>query len=259
MMLSGIKVKAEYMSNDTIEVSSTLIAQNNLYYKEAYDALVVLSTRADYKCIEVVHYTDMHHGEEFPREEVVALVTLLPNFHDTLQKFHRYFVFLRSPVNAVEQHPDEDWSLLEERFEFNNPDIDWTPKKQEDTPGFALNNPDIISPSKTLQATIKMIGNDVIMYLPNGEEVIIKRLRTDNAPYHFMRYMTEHPDTFITKTIIQTDVQMCTQKRDMTELARQCGFKKNLKPYFFAGSTKDKVRFSPHANVSDEIVTQLLA
>jgi hypothetical protein len=142
-MLSHIKEKAEYMSNDTIEVSLAFLAQHNLYYEEAHDALVVLSTRPGYKCIEVVHYTNKPRSEKFQGEQVIALITLLPNFQDTAELFHRYFVFLNWPVTAVEQHPDEDWLLLEDRFDFNNPDIDWTPKKEEDTPSFALNNPDI--------------------------------------------------------------------------------------------------------------------
>ena len=141
-MLSHIKEKAKYMSNDTIEVSLALLAQYNLYYEEAHDALVILSTRPGYKCIEVVHYTNMRKNKESQGEEVIALVTRLPNFDDTWQKFHRYFVFLNWPLTAVEQHPDEDWLLLEDRFDFNNPDIDWTPKKVEDTPSFALNNPE---------------------------------------------------------------------------------------------------------------------
>jgi len=36
----------------------------------------------------------------------------------------------------------------------------------------------------------------------------------------------------------------------MTELVRQLGFSKSLKEYFFKGTTKDKVKLTPHANIS---------
>ena len=85
----------------------------------------------------------------------------------------------------------------------------------------------------------------------------MKKFRTDSAPYNFINYTLAHPDTDINRAVIQTEVEGCAQKQDMTELVRHCGFTAELlalKEVFFAGTTEKKVHFMSRALLSTEQV-----
>jgi len=93
---------------------------------------------------------------------------------------------------------------------------------------------------------------EVYARLADGTKYWVSTLRLDNAPYQFLQYLTSHPDTLLTSTIIRTATKI-DAKYGMTELARQCGFTNDLlplKPIFFPDTTKTKVRFRQTAELN---------
>lgn len=240
---------------DTIEISLTFLAQLGLNQEEATDALILLSTQAGYKCIELTQYQTLQIADDgFQTVDVLAKVKLLPNYKDIQVSFQKYYDFKRKPDNAIMKYRNEDWQSLERQFEDGGIKLDWSVKPLAEVIDLSQS---MLNPVRLRKAQVSMQGNDIYLQFSDGTKAHVKHLRTDQAPAYFMRYMLVHPNTVIIKAVIQTDVEMCSQKQDMTELVRQCGFDKNLKPFFFSGTTKDKVYFTPDSEVSDQIVSQM--
>jgi hypothetical protein len=241
--------------SDTIEISLTFLAQLGLNQDEATDALVLLSTQTGYKCIELTQYQTMQTADDgFQTVDVLAKVKLLPIYKDVQRSFQKYYDFKRKPDYSNRKYREEDWSELERKFDSGDTKLDWSIKPIAEVISLSQS---MLSPMRLLKAQVSMVGNDIYLRFSDGTKALVKRLRTDQAPAYFMRYMLVHPNTVIKKAVIQTDVEMCAQKNDMTELVRQCGFDKNLKPYFFSGTTKDKVHFTPDSEISGQIVSQM--
>jgi len=94
-----------------------------------------------------------------------------------------------------------------------------------------------------------------------NEKRLIKRARRDSAAYNFMNYMLGHQKQDVPRRVIQTTVDGCTGKKDMTELAKQCGFSTDLHPLkavYFGGTTKTNVRFTATANLTAQQVKLLM-
>jgi hypothetical protein len=111
-----------------------------------------------------------------------------------------------------------------------------------------------IKPTAIEWAELKVEGNTVHIRLESGGRYRLKRFRTDNAPLNFINYMLAHPDTEIKRAVIQTTVEGCAQKANMTELVRQCGFTAALLPLkeaFFAGTTEQKVHFTSRVSLTN--------
>jgi hypothetical protein len=185
--------------------------------------------------------------------DVIAKVVILPNYNDVKHDFELYYSYKRNPENANRIYRELDWTKLERKFESGDVKLDWSVKPVTEV--LALSDT-VLNPIRTREASVMMQGNDIYLQFSDGTKALVKRLRTDQAPAFFMKYMLVHPNTTINKTVIQTDVEMCSQKQDMTELVRQCGFDRDLKPYFFSGTTRNKVHFTPKSEVSEQIVSQ---
>lgn len=243
--------------SDTIEISLTFLARLGLNEDEAKEALVLLSTNAGYRCIELTLYQEMQYADDgFETVDVIAKVKILPNYSDVQHEFQEYYDYKRNLKRSklIHHRDARDWLVLERKFESGDTKLDWSYKPITEVISLSES---VLSPIRLRNAQVRMLGNDVYLQFSDNTKALVKRLRTDQAPANFMRYIMLHPNTSINKTIIQTDVEMCMQKQDMTELVRQCGFGKDLKPYFFSGTTKDKVYFTPDSEVSDQIVSQL--
>jgi len=99
-------------------------------------------------------------------------------------------------------------------------------------------------------AELKIDGNTVHIRLDSGRRYKLKRFRTDSAPLNFINYVLARPNKDIKRAVIQTAVEGCARKDDMTELVRQCGFTGGLLPLkevFFNGTTEEKVRIADKA------------
>lgn len=82
--------------------------------------------------------------------------------------------------------------------------------------------------------------------LPNGVKRQIKTVRRDSSHYNFMNYMLGHQKQDISRGDINTNVDGCEAKKNMTDLAMHCGFTKDLlalKPLYFGGTTETNARF----------------
>lgn len=104
-----------------------------------------------------------------------------------------------------------------------------------------------VKPTAVEWAELKLKDNIVHIRLDSGVRYALKKFRIDSAPLNFIKYVLVRPDTYINRAVIQTDVEGCKQKENMTELVRQCGFTTTLLPLkevFFAGTTEKKVRFT---------------
>lgn len=246
----------EVFRSDTIEISLTFLARLGLNEEEAREALVLLSTRAGYQCIQLTQYQELQSANDgLDTLDVIATAKILPNYEDVMYEFQEYYDYKRKPEFAKAVHRQvKDWSALEHKFESGDTKLDWSIKPVAEI--IALSQ-SVLSPIRLRNAHVIMLGNDVYLQFSDNTKALVKRLRTDQAPANFMRYIMLHPNTLINKAIIQTEVEMCSQKDDMTELVRQCGFGKDLKPYFFSGTTKEKVYFKPESEVSEQIVSHI--
>lgn len=106
-------------------------------------------------------------------------------------------------------------------------------------------------------AELKLEENIAHIRLDSGRRYRLKKFRIDGAPFNFIKYVLARPDTYITRAVIQADVEDCKQKENMTELVRQCGFTKSLLPLkeaFFAGTNEKKVRFTSRVPLTIEQV-----
>jgi len=241
--------------NDEIEITLRFIVGIGLTEEEARDVLILLSTQEGYQCIHLTQHKELRSALYDPTdtEDVIATVKVLPNFEDVMYEFQVYYDYKRKPDLVHEMHPRvKDYSALERKFESGNMNLDWSPKPEARTKVLSK-----LSPIRLRNARVIMIGNNIYLHFSDNSKALVKRLRTDQAPANFMKYIMLHPNILINKTIIQTEVEMCSQKDDMTELVRQCGFGKYLKPYFFSGTTKDRVYFNPESEISEQIVSQI--
>ncbi len=110
------------------------------------------------------------------------------------------------------------------------------------------------------KAEVKVIRKNVVIVLSKGEKYLVKSLKNDAAPHAFMKYIIKNSDNTIPRGVIQTEVEGCARKKDMTELVRQCGFTGELLPLkeiFFAGTTTSKVRIADSVKL-DESQLELL-
>lgn len=106
-------------------------------------------------------------------------------------------------------------------------------------------------------AELKIDGNTVHIRLDSGKRYKLKKFRTDSAPLNFINYALGRPNSDIRRAVIQTAVEGCAQKDDMTELVRQCGFTGKLLPLkeaFFNGTTKERVRVVGKALLTNDQV-----
>ncbi len=90
---------------------------------------------------------------------------------------------------------------------------------------------------------------------------LIKKLRRDSAPYNFMNYMLGHQNQDTARGVVQSEVDGCAAKNDMTELAKACGFTKELQPLkakYFGGTTKTKVHFTATAELARDQIELLV-
>jgi hypothetical protein len=252
-LLLKIQRQAESIAvGDNIEITTNMLESSNVTSSEFSEVLQFMTTHRYYNCIDVEIYSRMSVADDgFQTFNVIGRAKLLPSFDVTAQGFTRYYRFKQQPDLATSIYPREDWSSLAERFE--DPQIDWG---VSDNPVPEIADVDVAA--RPENAALSMIGNDVVVNL-KGQTVIIKKLRNDQAPVYFMRYMLQNPDRFIDTAQIQDEVNMCSQKKDMTELVRQCGFNKAIKRYFFNGTTKDKVRLITTVKLPSEIVAQILS
>jgi hypothetical protein len=222
-------------TDEKLYISTNDLKQMQVSKNEAEEALYILANDKGYKCIEITD--DKEDGD------IVAPFNLLNNFNQTKHAFIAYINYVRNEKKAEEQFPNEDWKSLKNRFGSKDSNVYWG------LGGITDGIKPLISRVKDYNCTLRLIGNDVVLEFNDGSYGVLKTLRTDQAPFFFLKYMIMHADQVITKTVIQTEIDMCRRKNDMTELVRQCGLGKELKQYFFAGTTKDKVVFTPYANI----------
>lgn len=111
-------------------------------------------------------------------------------------------------------------------------------------------------------AEVRLLKNAVVVQLENNERYLIKTLRNDGAPCAFMKYLLKNADNDIARAVIQTEVDGCVTKENMSELVKQCGFTGPLLPLkslFFPGTTAKKVRLTDSVYLSPAAVKQLKA
>jgi hypothetical protein len=111
-------------------------------------------------------------------------------------------------------------------------------------------------------ATVNMDKKGLVYAsLAGGEKRLIKKLRVESAPYNFMNHVLGHQNKDIARSDIQTKVEGCETKLDMTELVRRCGFTGELVPLksvFFGGTTKKNVCFKAAGNLTQSQLELLL-
>lgn len=256
--------EVKHVKNGPIEMTSSKIDKVGVSMSDAKNILDILASNPKYKSFQVIHYGDMRYTKDGERE-LFALVQATGNWHHLYDEVDAYYSYLLNPrvKNKVyyqwRPYPNSkktvtkamEWQDIVEHATASS-QIDWSsvvPNSEDDN---------MLQESvQTHKAKISLMGNEIILTLEDGRKSVIKKLRTDQAPLFFIRYLLLNPNQFINKTVIQTSVEMCAQKDDMTELVRQCGFDKNLKPCFFSGTTKHKVYFTPESDLSEQIVSHI--
>ena len=121
--------------------------------------------------------------------------------------------------------------------------------------------PAVQSTTDTEVVKIAMTAKGEIYADLNDTKYLIKKLRRDSAAYNFMNYMLGHQNQDIPRGDIQTKVDGCAAKKDITELARLCGFTKDLlslKAAYFGGTTKLRAHFKADARLSTQQVDVLV-
>jgi hypothetical protein len=119
----------------------------------------------------------------------------------------------------------------------------------------------VASDSKPRRATIGMTVDGLVYAEFTKEKHHVKKLRRDSAPYNFMSHMLGHQNQDIPRGVVQTKVDGCASKNDMTELAKQCGFTQDLHPLksvYFGGTTEVMARFKATADLTPTQVRPLL-
>lgn len=107
--------------------------------------------------------------------------------------------------------------------------------------------------TSTAQHHARIVMSDtglIEIKLDNDTKYPVKKVRYEGAPYNFFRYILDNPSRIIDITEIHDRVKGCKAKKNMTELARQCGFSETLKVGFFTGTSKEKVRLTQDVTLS---------
>lgn len=229
-------------STTNLYITSHELKQLNIDKESAMAALQILESEEGYKCIKIV--------ELMEQKDNLACITLLDNFSEFKESFNAYIWYVRYEKKALELFPNHDRQSLGDRFDKSKTDVNWG------LDGVIEPEEPLIKRVKGYNCSLRLIGNDVVIEFNDGSYGVLKTLRTDQAPFFFLKYMIMHADQVIPKAVIQTEVEMCGRKSDMTELVRQCGITKNLKKHFFLGTTKDKVMFTPFAKLPLENVSE---
>lgn len=120
-----------------------------------------------------------------------------------------------------------------------------------------LNDKAAASDEQFIQATVSMPDREVFLLLANNKSISLRRLKTDLLPHRFMRLVTSNPGVTFRRAELLKKLGLPEDSGvDFTELARNSGFNdKELKGYFFKGTTHDKVRFMPTANIPYKVVS----
>jgi hypothetical protein len=86
-----------------------------------------------------------------------------------------------------------------------------------------------------------------------GRLYTIARLRESSTQYQFMQYLLT-PDNHDIDITIQdiNSIPGCASVKNLTEPVRYCGFDKELKSAFFPVIRKERLRFTPAANLTTE-------
>lgn len=256
------KVKAN--PNGPIEITVSMIDKAGVSMSDAKNILDILASHPKYKVLQVIHYGEMRYTKEGDRE-LFALVQEIGGFYKLYDEVDAYYSFLLDP--RVKKKVYYRWNIYPNSKETVTKAKEWqdivdtaTASSQIDWSSVSANSDANIrrqAPTLSHKARVGLEGNEIILTLDDSRKSVIKKLRTDQAPIHFIKYLLLNPNQLITKTVIQTSVEMCSQKDDLTELVRQCGFDKSLKSYFFSGTTRQKVYFNPESVLSEQIVSQL--
>lgn len=110
---------------------------------------------------------------------------------------------------------------------------------------------------ETIAVEIRMVDRTPVIWVAGGEKIRIRKpLRRDGAPFNFLKYILLHPETLIARGIVQTEVEGCRTKNDLTELVRQCGFDTELKKAFFPACETKAVKITPSIVVSKDEVNK---
>lgn len=120
--------------------------------------------------------------------------------------------------------------------------------------------PRAVSDEVLQTVTVDMSTSGTIYAAIGNEKRLIKKVRRDTAPYNFFEHMLGHQKKDITRTNIQTKVEGCARKKDMTMLALQCGFTKELLPLkslYFEGTTEIIARFKASADLNNSQIELL--
>jgi hypothetical protein len=107
----------------------------------------------------------------------------------------------------------------------------------------------------TREASVFMRGRLVCIAITGDNAYPIARLEENGTHHKFMNYLTAADNSDIDITINDiSSIKGLQSTRDLTELARHCGFSKQLKEAFFKTSKHGKVRFRPTAYLNDKQV-----
>lgn len=160
---------------DNIFITSNDLKQINLDKDKAKDALFVLEKEAGYKCIEIVDLTE--------EKDTLACINLLDNFEASKEAFNAYIYYVRYEKKGVELFPHQDRQELENQFGSDKSGVNWGLN------GVIEPEEPLIKRVKGYNCSLRLIGNDVVLDFNNGSYGIIKTLRTDQAPFFFLKYM----------------------------------------------------------------------
>lgn len=232
-----------------VEVTISMLEKSGVSMNDAKNILSILSKNPRLRCLEVIHYRELKYAnDEYEQKEVFALVRVTPNFSGLFKTIDTYYDYKLNPKNKSIMNVGNEWQEIKNIAE-GSAEIDWSSVKPDSQ---------LIESTQTQKARINLVGNEIVLTLDDNRNLVIKKLRTDQAPLFFIRYLLLNPNQLITRTVIQTSVEMCAQKDDMTELVRQCGFNKSLKKYFFNGTSKTKVMLTTETKIPNEIVDKIL-
>lgn len=97
---------------------------------------------------------------------------------------------------------------------------------------------------------VRLRGRTVTLWSSVTDYITIKTLRTDSPQFNFMNYILAHPATNISKGDVTAKVGGCSDKKDLTELVRNCGFNAELKVLFFPECSQHRIVFNPSVQIA---------
>ncbi len=98
--------------------------------------------------------------------------------------------------------------------------------------------------TSTVKAQVKLIDNEVTIFIAGLGSIVIKKISRNGAPANFLYYLEANQNKMLGLATIQTSVKKCSKKDNLTELARQCGFDKKLKKLFFSRCEEKRITYS---------------